>query len=291
MTKLKAKNPLTVEPSKPKFVIYGASGVGKTWFGLSFPNVYYIDTEGGASRAHYMERLSKSGGKYLGTEDGSLDFEVLIEQFKALATEKHSFKTVIVDSITKIFNNCISTEAERLGDKNAFGADKKPAIAFMRRLVAATARLDMNVIFIAHEKSEWGTDVKGDRVEIGKCADCWDKLIYELDLGFQVQKRGKSRVAVIKKTRLIGFPEGETFELEFDVFAERYGKDVIQKEATPIAIAGAGQLAEISRLIVLLNIPKETTDKWLEKANAESFAEFNTDQAAKIIENLKSKIK
>lgn len=291
MSKLKAKDPLTVEPTKPKFVIYSASGVGKTWFGLSFPSVYYIDTEGGASRAHYMERLSKSGGQYLGVEEGSLDFEVVIDQIKALSTEKHKFKTVVIDSISKLFNNAVASEAERLGDKNAFGADKKPAIAYMRRLVAALGRLDMNVILIAHEKAEWGMDAKGDRVELGKVADCWDKLIYELDLALHCQKRGASRAAVVKKSRLVGFPEGQSFPLEFADFADRYGKDIIEKSAQQIKLATPEQVSEINRLVDLLKIDTATVEKWLEKANAETVAEFNETQANKIIESLKSKIK
>jgi len=291
MSKLKAKDPLTVEPTKPKFVIYSASGVGKTWFALSFPKVYYIDTEGGATRAHYMERLSRAGGQYLGVEDGALDFDCVIEQMKALATEKHGFKTVVIDSITKLFNNAVASEAERLGDKNAFGADKKPAIAHMRRLVASLSRLDMNVILVAHEKAEWGQDSKGDRVELGKVPDCWDKLIYELDLAFHCQKRGASRVSVVRKSRLIGFPEGSSFPMDFNEFAERYGKDVIEKAATVITLASTEQVSEINRLVELLKVDKATTDKWLEKASAESFAEFNSTQAGKIIESLKSKIK
>lgn len=291
MSKLKAKDPLTVEPTKPKFVIYSASGVGKTWFGLSFPSVYYIDTEGGASRAHYMERLSKAGGQYLGVEEGSLDFEVVIDQIKALSTEKHKFKTVVIDSISKLFNNAVASEAERLGDKNAFGADKKPAIAYMRRLVAALGRLDMNVILIAHEKAEWGMDAKGDRVELGKVADCWDKLIYELDLALHCQKRGASRAAVVKKSRLVGFPEGQSFPLEFADFADRYGKDIIEKSAQQIKLATLEQVGEINRLVELLKIDSATVEKWLEKANAETVAEFNETQANKIIESLKSKIK
>jgi hypothetical protein len=291
MSKLKAKDPLKVEPTKPKFVIYSASGVGKTWFGLSFPSVYYIDTEGGASRSHYMERLAKAGGQYLGVEDGSLDFEVVIDQIKALATEKHKFKTVVIDSVSKLFNTAVAHEAERLGDKNAFGADKKPAIAYMRRLVAAIGRLDMNVVLVAHEKAEWGMDAKGDRVELGKVADCWDKLIYELDLAFHCQKRGSSRVAMVKKSRLLGFPEGQSFPLEFADFAERYGKDVIEKAASQIKLASPDHVAEINRLVELLKIDQATIDKWLEKANAETISEFNETQATKIIESLKSKIK
>lgn len=84
MTKLKAKDPKAAEPRKPQLVIFGPAGVGKTWFALSFPSVYYIDTEGGASRSHYMDRLKASGGMYLGPEDGANDFELIISQVKAL---------------------------------------------------------------------------------------------------------------------------------------------------------------------------------------------------------------
>ncbi len=291
MSKLKAKDPKATEPRKPQMVIYGPSGVGKTWFALSFPAVYYIDTEGGASRMHYMERLTKSGGKYLGPEDGANDFETIIDQTKALAHERHEFRTLVIDSITKPFITSIALEAERLGDKNAFGADKKQAVGAMRRLIAAVHRLDMNVIFVAHEKAEWGADAKGDRVEIGKMADTYDKLIYELDLALQISKRGPSRKATVKKSRMIGFPEADSFDLDYPLFAERYGKDIIEKETVPVALASPEQVEEIKRLVDLLKIEKETTEKWLEKANAESFSEFNTDQAAKVIENLQKKIK
>jgi hypothetical protein len=294
MSKLKAKEPMTVEPSKPKFTIFGPSGVGKTWFGLSFPNVYYIACEPGNDRKHYMERLKASGGMFIGPDEGALDFDVVIEQFKALSTEKHTYKTVVVDSISKLFNTAIANETERLragNEKNEFGRDKKPAIAYMRRLVAITNRLDMNVIFIAHEKGEWGMDAKGDRVEVGRIEDTWDKLRYELDLALCAQKRGPSRVAVIKKSRLLGFPEGESFPLDYASFAERYGKDVIEKAVKPVELATPEQVAEIQRLVELLKVDKETSDKWLERANAETFSEFNTTQAGKIIDSLKAKIK
>jgi AAA domain len=289
-TKLKAKDPKSTEPSKPKIVIYGPSGVGKTWWALSFPAVYYIDTEGGATRTHYMERLSKSGGVYLGPEDGSNDFETIIDQVKALATEKHKFKTLVIDSITKTFISCITAEGERLGIKNAFGADKKPAVQSMRRLVNAIERLDMNVIFIAHEKSEWGLDAQGNRAELGKIPDTHEKLIYELDLGLQIQKRGPDRKATVKKSRLLGFPEGESFILDFETFAERYGKDVIEKASVQIVLASVVQVEEINRLVELLKVEQETVDKWLEKAKAEKFEEFNADQAAAIIKSLTEKL-
>jgi hypothetical protein len=55
--------------------------------------------------------------------------------------------------------------------------------------------------------------------------------------------------------------------------------------------ATSEQVTEINRLVDLLKIDSATTDKWLDKANAENFSEFNTEQAQKVIENLKSKIK
>jgi hypothetical protein len=147
-TKLLAKAPKAAEPSKPKILIYGASGVGKTWTSLDFPNCYYIDTEDGANLTHYTDKLEKSGGVYMGQADGSLDFQTVIDQVKALATEDHEYKTLIIDSITKLYNTVIANEAERLGDKDAFGASKKPAIGLMRQLVNWLYRLDMNVILL-----------------------------------------------------------------------------------------------------------------------------------------------
>jgi adenosyl cobinamide kinase/adenosyl cobinamide phosphate guanylyltransferase len=293
MSRLKAKDPTTTEPSKPKMIVFGGSGVGKTWFAMSFPAVYYIACEPGNDRAHYMERLKAGGGVFMGPESGSLDFAEVIEQFKALATEKHRYKTVVIDSITKLFNNAIANETERMdreGITIAFGNEKKSAVQYMRRLIAATNRLDMNVIFIAHETSEWGNDSKGNRVEIGKKPDCYDKLIYELDLGFAVTKQGANRYGMVRKSRLVGFPEGERFVLDFATFSERYGKDIIEKDSAPIVIATPEQIAEIKRLINLLKVEQTVIDKWLEKANAETIEEFPAEYAGKVIELLNKKL-
>lgn len=289
-TRLKAKDPKTAEPSKPKILIFGKPGVGKTWQSLDFPSCYYIDTESGADLAHYTDKLKKAGGVYMGPADGSLDFPTVIEQFQALATEKHHFKTVIIDSVSKLFNNQVATSAEELGEKNVFGADKKPAIAHMRRLVAWVNRLDMNVIFIAHSKTEWGNNAKGDRVEIGQTFDCWDKLEYELHLALEIFKQGPSRKARIRKSRLLGFPDADVFDWNYKTFAERYGKDIIEKESQPIALATPEQVQKIEGLLQRVKIESATIEKWKTKAGAESFAEFNTDQAAAVIKSLTDKL-
>lgn len=297
-TKLKARDPAEVKPGKIKGLVFGAGGSGKTFFGLSFGAPYYIDTEGGADLAHYQARLKASGGKYMGPDDGSNDFTVLMEQVQALATEQHGFRTLVIGSITKIYQSCIANESERLGEKDAFGASKKPAIAQMRRLVNWVQRLDMNVWFEAHETSEWGVNPKsGLREEIGKVADVWDKLSYELDLSLWFVKRGNSRLAIVRKSRLVGFPDADQFWLQengtdvgYRNFAERYGKDFIEGPVVPITLATSDQVAEINRLLDAVRVERSDVEKILNRANAETWSELNTVQAQATITWLQKKV-
>lgn len=289
MSKLKAKSPELVKPGKIKAVLFSISGVGKTTLALSFPKPYYYDVEGGAKGSQYRELLKKSGGAYLGPEDGTMDGNFLIEQMQALATEKHPYKTLIVDSLTKLYQTAIAQEAERLGDKDAFGASKKPAIAMMRRIILWASRLDMNIWFICHETSEWGV-INGQRSEIGKVADCWDKLIYELDLAVQAVKRGPSRVAVVKKSRLMAFPDGDTFPLEYGEFAARHGKETVEGEVGVIVLALPEQVAEVKKLLDLVKTTEAEVEKWFNKAGVSDWAEMTGEQIAGCINHLKKKI-
>lgn len=289
-SRLKAVQPKAAEPSKPKILIFGKPGVGKTWTALDFPSVYYIDTEGGADLAHYTDKLERAGGVYFGPEQGSLSFDSVLEQVQALATERHNYRTVVIDSISKVYALEIAREAERLGDSNAFGADKKPAIAYMRRLVSWLQRLDMNVILIAHEKALWGRDNKGERAEIGTTFDAWDKIEYELHLCLNIIKLGPDRKAKVGKTRLLGFTEGDVFPWSYASFAERYGRDIIEKEAKPVSLATAEQVAEIGRLLATIKIPDGQVEKWFTAAGVTTWEEMDDEKAGKIIEHLKGKM-
>lgn len=288
-SKLKAIDPKAAEPSKPKILIYGKPGVGKTWTSLDFPGVYYIDTEGGADLNHYTDKLKQAGGVYFGIEQGSLSFESIIEQVQALATEEHPYKTLVIDSISKVFNTEVTKEAERLGDKNAFGADKKPAIALIKRLVNWLTRLDMNVILIAHQKPEWGIDSKGERTEVGSTFDCWDKLEYELHLCLNIMRAGDKRLAKVRKSRLTGFPDASAFEWSYKDFALRYGKDVIEKAPTKLQLATSEQLAEVTRLLGIVKLGETPKDKWLTE-NQATLGELEETKVAEIITYLKAKV-
>ena len=294
VSKLKdLQDPKAATPSKPQIIIFGKSGVGKTWGALDFPNCVYVDTEGGANLSHYTDKLSASGGKYFGPKQGALDFRTVIELAQDLATEKHPYKTLVIDSFSKLYNNEIALEGERLeesGTKNEFGRDKKPAVNLTKRLMSWLARLDMNVILICHQKDEWGKDAKGERSQIGVTYDGHEKQEYDLHLCLQITKQGPDRKAFIRKSRLTGFPDGSSFKWSYAEFAERYGKDIIEAEAKPITLATPEQVAEIVRLLEVVKIDPADIDKWKAKAGAETFAEFTTEQAAGVIGALTKKL-
>jgi hypothetical protein len=288
VSKLRAIDPKAAEPSKPKVLVFGKPGVGKTWTALDFPAVYYVDPEGGADMSHYTDKLMASGGRYFGKEQGSQDFDTVIGQVEALATEEHEYKTLVIDSISKLYNIAAAEAAERGGDD--FGRDKKEANKPMRRLLNWLNRVDMNVILIAHEKPLWGGS-GSDRSVIGETFDCWDKLEYELHLCLQITKQATSRKAKVKKSRLVGFPDAEMFDWSFDEFSKRYGADVIGRPTKAIVLATPDQAAEAKRLVELLKVSPEDMGKLFTKYSVLSLEEMDTETIEKVITGLRAKLK
>jgi AAA domain-containing protein len=289
--KLLAVPPETVEPKHPKVLIYGPPGVGKTWASLDFPGVYYIDTEGGADLDHYRAKLRNAGGAYLGPDQGSLDFDVVIGQMQALATEQHQYRTVVLDSASKLWNTALSDEQENLGEKDAFGAYKKVPTRKFASLMKWISRLDMNAVLITHQKDLWGLNEKKQREMIGYTFDCQEKLEYELHLVLRIAKEGPSRYAYIGKSRLPGFPEGERFPWSYQEFADRYGRVVIEKEAKPLELATPDQIGELQRLLGVVKMPDDWQEKIFKKGGVDAWEEMDSDKIAACIKMLTDRIK
>lgn len=288
-SKLGAVDPKAAEPSRPKITIFGKPGVGKTWGALDFPSVYYIDTEAGADLAHYTDKLKKSGGVYFGREQGSQDFSAVIEQVKALATEEHPYKTLVIDSLSKIYNIEVNKEAEKFSTKNPdaksdYGASKKPALRLSGTLIRWLDKLDMNVILICHEKAEWA---KGE--QIGYIPDAHEKLEYELHLCLQILKEGDGRKAFVKKSRLKEFTDASRFDWSYVEFAKKFGIDKMEAKAKQIVLSTPEQIAEVNRLLEVVKLTDSKKDKWLTD-NIENLGEVESRIIEDIINHLKGKL-
>lgn len=282
---LKAKQPEAVEVSKPKFLISGESGVGKTFFALDFPRPYLIDVEGGATRPQYQEKLKKVGGVYFGKEEGAQDFTTVLEEIKALVTTKHDYKTLIIDSFSYLYMLEAAIAEQSVGSD--FGRDKKEAQKPTKQLIRWLEKLDMTIILICHSKGKWAR--KGKEIyQDGTTFDGWDKMEYILDLWIEILKGGKN--FMIRKSRIESLPQDSSMPLSYKAFADVYGKDIIERDAKPAELATKAQIDRIETLIESLNIDDEQIAKWFKKCDTDSFEEMTSKQINGLIDFLNKKV-
>lgn len=272
---LRAKKPEAIE-KRLKALFYGSAGVGKTTAAIQFPAPYLIDTEKGAENEQYVKLLKKAGGVVFQTSD----FDELIKEVKALLTEKHEYKTLIIDPLTTLYNDLLDKAAIKVGTE--FGRHYGEANKCMKQLLNLLLRLDMNVIITSHAKNEYGANLS----VLGQTFDCYKKLDYLFDIVFEIQKRGKERVALVKKTRMECFPEGDVFPFCYDEVSNRYGKTILEKEAEVQELATPEQVAEATRLMELLKFPEENLEKWYKKAEATSLDEMSKKAIQIFIDHL-----
>jgi hypothetical protein len=284
---LKGIKPEIVKARKPHIMLSGEPGTGKTFFSLNWEAPFFCDTEAGATREQYTKKLIASGGTYFGPEQGSQDFQEVINQVRELATTKHPYKTLVIDSFSKLYNIEAAAAEDRMGSD--FGKDKREADKPTRKLLTWLARLPMNVILICHKKDKWERRER-ELIYAGETFDGYKKLDYELDLWLKTKMVGTKRFATIAKSRIDSFPVLTDIELTYDTFKKLYGASVIDEEVTPIVLADKSQLDEIARIVDLLKIPEEDLSKWLAKAQAVDLEDLSKDNASKFLEFLQKKL-
>jgi len=263
-----------------KAFFYGAAGVGKTTAAISFPKVYLIDTERGAENAQYSELISKGGGVVFQTSD----FDEMVKEIRALLSEKHDFKTLVIDPLTIVYNDLLDQSALKVGTE--FGRHYGEANKKMKTLLNLLLRLDMNVIITSHAKNEYSEGMK----VIGQTFDCYKKLDYLFDLVFEVVKRGNEIKALVRKSRVEGFKESELFPFCYDEIAKRYGREIIERDAVAQELASEEDVERAKKLIGLLKTPEETVHKWLEKAQSSALEEMPKGAITKCIDYMQKQI-
>lgn len=289
---LKGTDPKAAKPSKPKILIYGRPGVGKTWASIDFPNTYLIDCEGGANLSHYTDKLKASGGNYMGPDNGANDFAAVTEEIITLATTKHRFRTLVIDSYSKLFQTQVSMDLERIQKKQlekgeemkeTYGAEKKPAVNWTRRWLRWFDRLDLNVVLVCHER-----DLYKDSKLIGSTFDGWDKLEHELHLVLNITKQGPARRAKVIKSRLKEFADAEVFDWSYDAFANKYGRDVMEADAKTVEPANEAQIKAYSDLLAAVKVDPKVLEKWAEACD--DVADLAAEDIQKRIDWLTAKL-
>jgi hypothetical protein len=276
---LKAKKPAMIE-SRLKALFYGCAGVGKTMAAIQFPRPYIIDTEGSTNKPQYVRAIEAVDGAVLMT----VDFDEMVNEVRELLTTKHEYKTLVIDSLTLLYNDLLEKAERKVGTE--FGRHYGEANKRMKQLLNLLFRLDMNVIITSHSKNEYGANLS----VLGQTFDCYKKLDYLFDLVFEIQKRGTNRVGLVKKSRIEAFPDTDTFTFSYDEIAQRYGRHILERDAVAQELASLEQVAEMIRLIDLLKVPAEMYQKWLDKASSETWADMQKDSIRKCIDHLKAKI-
>jgi DNA polymerase III delta prime subunit len=261
-----------------KLMLYGPAGVGKTTAAIQFPNPAIIDTERGAENDQYVDLIKSKGGAILQTSS----FDEVIGQIRALASNTHSFRTLVIDPVTTVYETLADQWKRRVGD--AFFKHRTEASNDWKRLCRLAETLDMNVVLTAHSKNEWSNgEMTGRQVYDGpKGADYW------LDLLIQVERKEGKRYGLPTKSRIETIPVDEPFEFSYDAIANMYGRDVLERDAVAIQFATEEQVAEIEERLSKRSDGEELYGKMLTKNKVASFSDIQAETAERILEWLKA---
>lgn len=286
---LRAKKP-EVQQTRLKVLLYADKGAGKTHFCCSMPDTYYIDTEGLEHYPKFVEMIKKSNGDLIYLTELS----EIIKEVKELLSTKHTYKTLVIDSLSFPYAWLGQLEAERLAAKTKgsegteYGANLAKAKRYTFQLGILLSRLDMNVIAVSHEKIKYS-----DGQEIGKTFDINEKMAYSLGSVWHLRLQGKNRKLFIEKSRYSELPNNELIDFEsgYDVIKSLFGEEIFKRESVSEDLATPEQVKELNNLIVRLNISEELVNKWLMSAKAQSIEFMSSTVAKKCIDHLFKQLK
>jgi hypothetical protein len=208
----------------------------------------------------------------------------VVQEVKSLLTEKHDFRTLVIDPITPIFNDLLEKCETQVGAD--FGRHYGAANKTMKRLANLIMNLDMNVIVTAHAKTEYGENLR----KLGYTFDGWRQLDYWFDLVVELGKKGKKRMAKVVKTRVESFPDEDVFEWSYEAITKRFDVSMLEKEATAVQLATGDQVREIKELLAIVRLPEGTTDKWFAKAGVDVWEDMPADVLAKCIDFVRNRL-
>jgi nucleoside-triphosphatase THEP1 len=274
MAKLRGKEPHP-QDKRLKLMIFGEAGVGKTTACLQMQKPYIIDCERGTD--NYSAQIKAVGGVVFNT----VDSDELLDEVRTLRTSKHDYLTLCIDSISTVYSDLLEKCEAKVGAD--FGRHYGLANKSMRTLMNLILSLDMNVVITAHSKPIYGTNL----AVLGKTFDGWKNMDYMFDLVLELKRATPTeRHATVIKTRIEGFPDGETFAWSLSSIAERYDLKEMERKPVPVKVATDDQKFEIKTLVTMMDNGEAFIRKCLTKADVDLVSDLSTEQADKIIQHL-----
>ena len=130
------------DPLKTIIVLYGEPGIGKTTMASQMENPYFLCTE----RGHSFVRVI---GKRV------INWRTFEEQVRALVAEEHPYKTVVVDTLTALWDMCVSDICHQNGwphiSEGGHGRGYDLAKTQFSNAMSALAGAGTGLVLIAHE--------------------------------------------------------------------------------------------------------------------------------------------
>ena len=253
-----------------KCMLYGMAGVGKTTASIMFPRPAVIDTERGTEMDQYVDAINQRKGVVLRTAS----YDTIMDQIRMLATEDHPYQTLVIDPISVVYDAIADAHKKKVGTD--FSKHLVEAWSDWKRLTLLLSALDMNVVMTAHSKNEW---LAGESTG----QQTWDgpkKSDYWVDLIIEVTRDGQDRFGNVRKSRIADLPVDTTFPFSYDEIANRYGREILEKNAVPLD-------GDRVRLLDLINDDPDGESKasrLMKRAKVATLSELTDSQVGKAIE-------
>lgn len=235
-----------------KFLVYGDTGTGKSFFALTFPKIACIDSEVGM--AHYEGRniTLANGNTYNNLElvDNTSNLDTLEEDLDAFLNGeyKDKIKTLCIDSETKFYSTmqiaALAVEEKRAKKKSGNVDDATVSkrqwgrigiinMKFQRAKIDLSA-MGVHIVSIAQATNEYKGEGDNRKI-VGTKGDMYSKGEFDYDtiLEFYKEKRGTGfkYFARVKKDRSEITKVGQIIENPcYDIWKEYYEA----KEKLPI---------------------------------------------------------
>jgi hypothetical protein len=271
-----------------RVLLFGKPGTGKTYLGLHFPDLLVLDTERGADaykdRFDFDQRIIRS-------------IPNLMEQIEFLESGNHKYKTVMVDSLSDIFDYHQDMSAKQLGGEGV--PETEAGISLYRfelsdyRFVNSDYRetlrritmLNMNVICTAQEKDEYKKG--GIMVPTGKLIAAAGKEVERyFETVVRLYTKESEYCGWCTKDRTGKVPMLKEFEPSYDYFASLLGEKVITQEPKPTDRCSKEQRKAIAELQEKLELSSSTLRKALSGYKADKTTNLTREQADELISRL-----